>query len=205
MGLAIRKSPPQWEPTWGSFCGSRLQANHWKCVQGRPEAREVPRHLRNQRCLRAICLQLSWFLSVSSSDPKGPGGGQDAQGLTSGLLTRRPSSGHRPPPPCGFSCTATHPGLPSDARSQHEDKRELCGGLLPLPGALGPSLSATGGTQSLTLKGESCPRLPLFLSHLGPQGPAQVSMSRSWKTNDGLLALEQQNETTACAHRGSTI
>ena len=90
-------------------------------------------------------------------------------------------------------------------QSHHVDKRELRGGLLPLPGGLGPSLSATGATQSLFLKGESCPRLPPFLSHLGPKAPAQLSVSRSWKTNDGLPALEQQNETTARAHRGSTI
>ena len=73
-----------------------------------------------------------------------------------------------------------------------------------------PELEAIGWlppaepSWSLDLKRES-PRLPLMLSHLGPKAPVQPSSIHSLRTDDGLLGLEQENKTTACAHRGCTI
>ena len=184
-------------------CGSRLQTNHWKRVLGRPE---VPRQLRSQWCLRAISLRLYWFLFVSSSDPKGAGRGQGEQELTSGLLTGRLSSGHSPPPPCGSSYTSAHPGLLSNMPSLIM-KTNRC---FLVDCFLYPELEAIAWlplaepSQSLDLKRES-PRLPPMLSHLGPKAPVQPSLIHSLRTDDGLLGLEQDNKTTACAHRGCTI
>lgn len=59
-------------------------------------------------------------------------------------------------------------------------------------------------SRSLDLKRES-PRLPQMLSHLGPKASVQPSSIHSLRTDDGLLVLEQENKTTACAHRGCTI